>query len=84
MFTYLLILFAQYVVLTVIIIPEENLFYKTVNLIIFELLAFLALTSHLRTMLTDPVLYHPLTKPFINLISIEFVFDFNSQRYIEY
>ncbi len=55
LFTYLLILFAEYVVITVIIIPEQNLFYKIVNLIIFELLAFLALTSHLRTMLTDPV-----------------------------
>lgn len=55
LFTYALLLFAQYVVITVIIIPEENLIYKTFNIIIFELLAFLALSSHLRTMLTDPV-----------------------------
>lgn len=53
-FTWFLILFAQYVVITCILLPEENLFYKLGNLIIFEGLAFLALVSHFRTMCTDP------------------------------
>ncbi|XP_054164596.1 palmitoyltransferase ZDHHC3-like [Oppia nitens] len=54
LFTYSLLLFAEYVVIQVIIIPETNVIYKTINFIIFQLLAFLALTSHIRTMLTDP------------------------------
>jgi len=53
-FTWFLILFAQYVVLTCILIPEENAFYKFSNLIIFEFMSFLALVSHYRTMCTDP------------------------------
>ncbi|RWS10092.1 Palmitoyltransferase ZDHHC3-like protein [Dinothrombium tinctorium] len=53
-FTWLLIAFAYYVVLTCILIPEENLVYKTINLIVFNGLAILAVASHLRTMFTDP------------------------------
>lgn len=58
LFTWFLIIFAQYVVITVILIPDDNLFYKTTNFIIFELLAFLAIISHIRTMITDPVSFY--------------------------
>ena len=58
LFTWSLIIFAQYVVITVILIPDDNLFYKTTNFIIFEFLSILAITSHIRTMITDPVSLH--------------------------
>ena len=58
LFTWFLIIFAQYVVITVILIPDDNLFYKTTNFIIFEFLAFLAIISHIRTMITDPVSFY--------------------------
>ncbi|RWS25546.1 Palmitoyltransferase ZDHHC3-like protein [Leptotrombidium deliense] len=54
LFTWFLIAFAYYVVLSCILIPEESLFYKLVNGIIFNVLAVLAVSSHLRTMFTDP------------------------------
>ncbi|KAI2797610.1 hypothetical protein RDWZM_007182 [Blomia tropicalis] len=54
LFTYILITFAQYVILTVIIIPEPNVAYKVINLIMFEFFTFLAFSAHLRTMFTDP------------------------------
>ncbi|XP_015789521.1 palmitoyltransferase ZDHHC3 [Tetranychus urticae] len=53
-FTWLLILFGEYVVMRYILLPEEDSFYKFVNIIIFQILAFLAISSHLRTMFTDP------------------------------
>lgn len=53
-FTYFLILFAQYVVMMCILLPEENSLYKVVNIVIYEILFFLAISSHMRTMLTDP------------------------------
>lgn len=53
-FTWMLLLFSQYVVLTCILIPEENVLYKSVNFVIFELFSFLAFVSHFRTMCTDP------------------------------
>lgn len=53
-FTYLFLLFGEYVVTFRILLPEENTLYKVVNLIIFQALTFLAVVSHLRTMLTDP------------------------------
>jgi palmitoyltransferase len=39
----------------VILLPEINSLYGFVNLVIFQGLAFMAIASHLRTMLTDPV-----------------------------
>lgn len=42
-------------ILTVIIIPEPNVAYKVINLIMFEFFTFLAFSAHLRTMFTDPV-----------------------------
>lgn len=53
-FTWALILFAEYVVMKCILIPEQDTTYKVINMIIFQTLAFLAISSHLRTMFTDP------------------------------
>ena len=46
--SWILILFAQYSVITCIILPEQDTLYKTINFIIFELLLFLATVSHLK------------------------------------
>lgn len=55
--TWLLILFAEFVVCGLILLPNYNnyTFFSTVNMVIFQALAFLAFVSHLRTMLSDPV-----------------------------
>jgi len=53
-FTWLLIFYAEFVVLRVILYSHPNKIFAVVNGIIFQSLAFLALSSHLRTMLTDP------------------------------
>ncbi|XP_003742652.1 palmitoyltransferase ZDHHC3 [Galendromus occidentalis] len=52
--TWLLIMFAQAVVLIIILAPVFDTFFGAVNLIVFETLCFLACTSHIRTMVTDP------------------------------
>lgn len=53
--TWLLILYAEFVVMTVILIPSPFLTYSIINMVIFQVCAFLAFASHLRTMFTDPV-----------------------------
>lgn len=53
--TWLLILYAEFVVMVVIIWPSPYPVYSTINMIIFNMLAFLAYASHLRTMFSDPV-----------------------------
>lgn len=53
--TWLLILYAEFVVMVVIIWPSPYPVYSTINMIIFNLLAFLAYASHIRTMFSDPV-----------------------------
>lgn len=53
--TWLLILYAEYVVMVVMLIPSPYTVYSSINGIIFQGLAFLAFASHLRTMFTDPV-----------------------------
>ncbi|XP_024936646.1 palmitoyltransferase ZDHHC3 isoform X2 [Cephus cinctus] len=52
--TWLLIIYAEFVVMAVILIPSINTVYSSLNMIIFQTLAFLAFASHLRTMFTDP------------------------------
>ncbi|KAG5306345.1 ZDHC3 Palmitoyltransferase, partial [Pseudoatta argentina] len=52
--TWLLIIYAEFVVMAVILIPTINTLYSSLNMAIFQSLAFLAFTSHLRTMFTDP------------------------------
>lgn len=52
--TWLLVLYAEFVVLFVMLLPSKNLMYSIVNGTLFNTLAFLALASHLRAMCTDP------------------------------
>lgn len=52
--TWLLVLYAEFVVLFVMLIPSRDYVYSIINGIVFNLLAFLALASHCRAMLTDP------------------------------
>ncbi|KAG7235482.1 hypothetical protein INR49_002617, partial [Caranx melampygus] len=46
--TWLLVLYAEFVVLFVMLLPSKNLTYSIVNGTLFNTLAFLALASHLR------------------------------------
>ncbi|XP_072373989.1 palmitoyltransferase ZDHHC7 [Scyliorhinus torazame] len=52
--TWLLVLYADFVVTFVMLLPSKNYWYSLINGIIFNSLAVLALSSHMRTMLTDP------------------------------
>ncbi|XP_034384438.1 palmitoyltransferase ZDHHC3-A isoform X1 [Cyclopterus lumpus] len=52
--TWLLVLYADFVVLFVMLLPSKNLTYSIVNGTLFNILAFLALASHIRAMCTDP------------------------------
>ncbi|XP_030013571.1 palmitoyltransferase ZDHHC3-A isoform X3 [Sphaeramia orbicularis] len=52
--TWLLVFYAEFVVLFVMLLPSKNLTYSIVNGTLFNTLAFLALASHLRAMCTDP------------------------------
>lgn len=47
-FTWVLIAYAQYSVVTCIILPERDTLYKTINLIVFEALLFLSVVSHFK------------------------------------
>lgn len=53
--TWMLILYAEFVVMTVILIPSQYPVYSVINMVVFQICAFLAFTSHLKTMFTDPV-----------------------------
>ncbi|XP_055136330.1 palmitoyltransferase ZDHHC3 isoform X6 [Symphalangus syndactylus] len=52
--TWFLVLYAEFVVLFVMLIPSRDYVYSIINGTVFNLLAFLALASHCRAMLTDP------------------------------
>ncbi|KAJ0000065.1 hypothetical protein NQD34_011907 [Periophthalmus magnuspinnatus] len=52
--TWLLVFYAEFVVLFVMLLPARNLTYSIVNGLLFNSLAFLALASHVRAMCTDP------------------------------
>ncbi|XP_017545673.1 palmitoyltransferase ZDHHC7-like [Pygocentrus nattereri] len=52
--TWFLVLYADFVVTFVMLLPSKSVAYAVVNGVLFNCLAVLALTSHLRTMLTDP------------------------------
>lgn len=54
-FTWLLILYAEFVVTYVTLLPCPYPLFQFVNMVIFQMFAFLAMASHLRTMFTDPV-----------------------------
>lgn len=53
--TWGLILYAEFVVMTVILLPSPYPVYSYINMVIFNLLSFLATASHMRTMFSDPV-----------------------------
>lgn len=53
--TWMLVFYADFVVLLVMLVPSRDYVYSTVNGTLFNTLAFLALASHCRAMLTDPV-----------------------------
>lgn len=53
--TWFLVLYADFVVTFVMLLPSKSFWYAVVNGAVFNSLAVLALASHLRTMLTDPV-----------------------------
>lgn len=53
--TWLLVVYADFVVTFVMLLPSKDFWYSLVNGVLFNGLAVLALSSHLRTMLTDPV-----------------------------
>lgn len=46
--------FAQYSLLTIVLLPQQNTTKKYANIAIFEFFSFLAIVSHLRTIFTDP------------------------------
>lgn len=53
--TWFLVFFADFVVTFVMLLPSRSFWYAVTNGVAFNSLAVLALASHLRTMLTDPV-----------------------------
>lgn len=57
--TWLLVVYADFVVTFVMLLPSKDFWYSVVNGVVFNCLAVLALSSHLRTMLTDPVSARP-------------------------
>lgn len=66
--TWLLVFYAEFVVLFVMLLPSKNLTYSIVNGTLFNTLTFLALASHLRAMCTDPV-WAPLSYPWIQIFA---------------
>lgn len=52
--TWLLVVYADFVVTFVMLLPSKDFWYSVGNGVVFNCLAVLALSSHLRTMLTDP------------------------------
>lgn len=56
--TWFLILYAEFVVVNVILWPTQNSWYGIINMILFQCCAVLAFASHMRTMFTDPVSYY--------------------------
>lgn len=75
--TWFLVLYAEFVVNFVMLLPAKNFWYTLLNGAFFNSLAVLALASHLRTMLTDPVRTGKgwkdickKNKTFVNIISL--------------
>lgn len=67
--TWLLVVYADFVVTFVMLLPSKDFWYSVVNGVVFNCLAVLALSSHLRTMLTDPVSTRCLTGAFSHVWS---------------
>ncbi|XP_041100737.1 palmitoyltransferase ZDHHC3-A isoform X1 [Polyodon spathula] len=71
--TWLLVFYAEFVVLFVMLVPSKSLVYSIINGVLFNALAFLALASHFRAMLTDPgaVQKGNATKEFIESLQLK-------------
>ncbi|XP_067417705.1 palmitoyltransferase ZDHHC3 [Emydura macquarii macquarii] len=52
--TWMLVFYADFVVLLVMLVPSRDYIYSVINGLLFNMLAFLALASHFRAMLSDP------------------------------
>ncbi|KAG5674599.1 hypothetical protein PVAND_004553 [Polypedilum vanderplanki] len=52
--TWFLIAYAEFVVMNVMLLPSPYPVYKIINIIIFNGATFLAISSHLKTMFSDP------------------------------
>ena len=61
-FTWLLLVYAEFVVFYVMLLPYPNPLYSLVNGVIFQCGVTLALCSHAKAMLTDPVSYASVLK----------------------
>jgi len=55
-FAWLLIAYAEFVVMIVILLPSRDTVHSIINTTFFHFFALLAIASHLRTMLSDPVM----------------------------
>ena len=55
MFTWFLIFYANFVVIFVILMPAPNQIHSIINGVIFQFFATMAIASHTKCMLTDPV-----------------------------
>jgi len=54
--TWLLVIYAEFVVIVVILLPSHDSVHTIINATVFHFFTLLAVASHLRTMLTDPVI----------------------------
>ncbi|XP_044312237.1 palmitoyltransferase ZDHHC3 isoform X2 [Varanus komodoensis] len=52
--TWFLVFYADFVVILVMLLPSRDYIYSVINGTVFNALAFLALASHMRAMITDP------------------------------
>ena len=59
--TWLLIVYAEYVVMFIMLLPNSNPAYVWAHAILFNMLVFLAVSSHSKAMFTDPVSMHDCT-----------------------
>ena len=55
-FMWLLIAYAEFVVVIVILLPSRDTVHSIVNTTVFHFFIVLAVAAHLRTMLSDPVM----------------------------
>ena len=54
-FTWLLVAYAEFTVMCVILLPGPSQMYSFCNALLFNWFVIMALTAHVRTMLSDPV-----------------------------
>ena len=52
--TWGLIIYAEYVITFVMLVPSPNRYHSIINGVVFQFFTFLAVVSHLKAMLTDP------------------------------